>query len=500
MKLIRLSLASDPRKLHQSDAVVMFAYSGKTPQLDTSTQRLLRPKEHANVTRFLRARSFRAQVKEYVYVPGREKNLFIIAGLGEKGKITAEVLRRVAGRSQSILSTLSVKTLTILIPEDIKIGEETILRSLSEGIELGHYVFDTYQKPKNVVLTQVTFGVPRSSSSLEHVLQEVRQISECVYLARDLQNKKSDDIYPESFARIATEVGKTYGIKTTVLDEKKIKGLGMNLLYRVGKGSATPPRLVMMEYRGNVKDRKIDTAIVGKGITFDTGGINLKPSDPRGMIHIMHLDMSGAGVVLATMKACAMLKLPVNIIGVMPLAENAIGKNAYKPGSILRAYNGITVEVENTDAEGRLVLADAISYTIRQYQPSRVIDIATLTGLCLYFFGFHVAALLSNRENFAKQLFEAGERTSERLWQLPLYDDYRNDVKGKSADLSNTGAQFGGTITAAAFLERFVGNTPWAHIDISGTSMNGEEHDYWPMGGTGFGVRLLVDYFKRLNS
>lgn len=212
----------------------------------------------------------------------------------------------------------------------------------------------------------------------------------------------------------------------------------------------------------------------------------------------MHLDMSGAGVTLATVQAVATLKLPVNLLAVMPLAENAIGKEAYKPGSILKAYNGKTVEVGNTDAEGRLVLADAMAYVAKNYKPTRMVDFATLTGLMLFFFGGHVAGVVSNHDDLADALFDAGERTYERLWKLPLYDEYRQDVKSAAADVSNTGAMYGGSITAGAFLENFVGKTPWAHVDIAGTGINAADHDYWPKGGTGFGVRLMIDYFSSL--
>lgn len=494
MKLVPIRLASLDTSLVNTDATVVFAYSGQA-RVDTSARKALGTSERAQLERFMKHRGFKGEVQESVYVPGRGKNLLLVAGLGKSDEVTAETLRRVMGRLQRVFGSLSVRSVSMMAPHDVALSEVECVQALAEGVELGQYVFDVYQKPKNDPLASAVIAVPSVTSELQRALKATLTISECVYFARDIQNKKSDDVYPESFAVEARAIASKYRMKITVLDERRIKKEGMNLLYAVGRGSATPPRLVLMEYRGAPKSKDV-TAIVGKGITFDTGGINLKPSDPKAGMHEMHLDMSGAGVALATLKAVAELKLPVNVVGVMPLAENAIGKHAYKPGSILKAYNGVTVEVGNTDAEGRLVLADALAYVVKHYKPTRIVDFATLTGLMLYFFGYHVAGVVSNHDELAEDLFAAGEQTYERLWKLPLYDEYREDVKSKSADISNIGASFGGSITAAAFLEKFVDGTPWAHIDIAGTSMNGEGHDYRPKGGTGFGVRLMLEYFS----
>lgn len=497
MKLIPVKLSTINATLRKTDATVLFAYSGSHATLDSSAERALNKKELTQLKRFMKDRRFKAGLKETLYAPGRGKNLLLVVGLGAQKKVEAENLRKVVGRLQTVLAQLSVSSVSFVTPQDAGQKESESLAAVVEGLELGHYVFDVYQKPKTAPIKKAIVGVSSISQELRRTLRKAVVTSEAVYFARDIQNKKSDDVYPESFAQTAREVAKEHDLKITVFDEKRIKKEGLNLLEAVGRGSATPPRLVIMEYKGNPKS-KDTTALVGKGITFDTGGINLKPSDPRAGIHEMHLDMSGAGVTLATVQAVATLKLPVNLLAVMPLAENAIGKEAYKPGSILKAYNGKTVEVGNTDAEGRLVLADAMAYVAKNYKPTRMVDFATLTGLMLFFFGGHVAGVVSNHDDLADALFDAGERTYERLWKLPLYDEYRQDVKSAAADVSNTGAMYGGSITAGAFLENFVGKTPWAHVDIAGTGINAADHDYWPKGGTGFGVRLMIDYFSSL--
>ncbi len=279
-----------------------------------------------------------------------------------------------------------------------------------------------------------------------------------------------------------------------MLGKNEMKKLGMGALLGVAQGSQEPPALIVLEYRGGRKTEP-PVVIVGKGITFDTGGISLKP--PANMDE-MKMDMSGGGVTLGTLQAAAALKLPVNVIGLVPATENMPSGTAIKPGDVLKSMSGKTIEVLNTDAEGRLVLADALAYAAR-YKPQAVIDLATLTGAVVVALGHSAAAVLGNDETLVKKLITSGESTGERLWQLPLWEEHEKAMKSQLADLKNiAGPGVGaGTITGAAFLKAFAGDQPWAHLDIAGTAW-GDEKPYVPKGPSGFGVRLLVDYLEHV--
>ena len=410
----------------------------------------------------------------------------IYCGLGESASVSSGAVRAAAARG--VRKALELKRSDIsLIPPG---PADTALAAL-EGALLGAYTFSKYKSDKGPALGSIE--VAGDAVSMPQA-QRVLWLCESVNYARDLVNDNAHVVYPDSFAREARAVAKKGRFKCTVLDEKEIDKKGMGLLKAVGQGSAYPPRLVIMEYRGNPKS-KDTTAIVGKGITFDSGGQNLKPT---GSIETMRCDMAGAATVLGTMKALSKYKPAINVIGVCSLAHNAIGRNAFFPGDVYTAYNGKTVEINSTDAEGRLVLADAIAYCKDRYNPGRIIDFATLTGGIITALGTTVAGLFSNNKDLSDALFNSGERVGERLWPFPLYEDYSETLKSDIADLRNVSKKKKGwasSITGAAFIREFVGDTPWAHIDIAGTAFNEEgAADETPLGATGFGLRLLVDY------
>jgi leucyl aminopeptidase len=265
----------------------------------------------------------------------------------------------------------------------------------------------------------------------------------------------------------------------------------MGLLLAVNRGSMRDPAFILVEYRGNPGSSDV-TALVGKGITFDTGGLNLKPT---GSMETMKDDMSGAAAVLGAIRAAAALKLKVNILGAIPTTENSIGSKAYKPGDVYRSYSGKTVEIANTDAEGRLVLADALAYVQKHYKPSRIVDFATLTGAVVIALGEEASALFCNDEGFAAKLMDAGSRSAERLWRMPLYPEYKELMKSTIADLKNSGGRAGGLCTSAAFLSYFVKDVPWAHLDIAGTAFLSSPKHYHTTNATGVGVRMLVEFF-----
>ncbi len=286
------------------------------------------------------------------------------------------------------------------------------------------------------------------------------------------------------------------GVSCRVYGKSELEKLKMGLLLAVSRGSKYPPRLVVIKYTGNPKSKK-QIAVVGKGITYDSGGMNLKPS---ASIEDMRSDMAGAAVCLYAVKAAAELKLKKNVVAVLPLCENMLSNNSFRAGDVFKAFNGKNVEIGNTDAEGRLILADAVAFTEKNLKPDCIIDIATLTGACLVCFGEFIAALLSNNDRLAEAVFKAGEKTGEKLWRLPLDKDYDDLIKSDIADVKNVGqGRNAGTIVGAAFIKRFIKDVPWAHIDIAGTSWYSKARGYKPKYATGYGVRLFVELFKNID-
>lgn len=363
---------------------------------------------------------------------------------------------------------------------------------ITEAALLASFIFEKYKsEKKGTTLENLELvGTVNDTEKIE----VARVIAESTLYARELINTNATDLYPAMLAEEAKEIAKSNKkIKVHILDEKEIQKEGLGLLYAVGKGSHTPPRLIFMEYLGNPdSDKKV--AITGKGVTFDAGGQNLKPT---GSIETMRLDMSGAACTLGVMKAIAALNPKINVVGVVTSAHNAISSEAYLPGDIYKGYDGTTVEVLNTDAEGRLCLADAISYCKKNYNPTEIIDIATLTGAIVIALGNTISGLFSNNDLLADNLFKAGEKSGDQLWRLPIRKEHRESMKSDLADLRNISKnkRSASSITAAAFLEHFAGDTPWAHLDIAGTAWNdGEAKGTQSKYGTGAGVRLIMEY------
>jgi len=308
---------------------------------------------------------------------------------------------------------------------------------------------------------------------------------------RDMISAPSNEMTPSIMAQKAQEVAKRKNVTCTVLDRKKMQELGMNALLAVASGSQEEPKFIILEYSGGRK-KDAPVVLVGKGLTFDSGGISLKPSDK---MEEMKTDMSGGAAVIAALRAAADLKLPLNIVGLVPATENLPDGRAYKPGDILRSYSGKTIEVLNTDAEGRLVLADTLAYSAR-FRPAAVVDVATLTGACVIALGEEVIGMLGTDEELKREIRNAGEKTGERVWELPLWENYHEQIKSDIADYKNTGGRPAGTITAAAFLSKFVGDFPWVHLDIAGPAWTTKDKAYIPKGASGIPVRLLVEFLR----
>lgn len=417
----------------------------------------------------------------------------IVVGLGNKKDITAETIRLAGNTALQVLTAKELTEAAVYLPENINIDVDDTAKYLTEGLLLAAYNFNKYKtdKPKAKVCK---IEIITSKTSISKTIKTTKTICECVNFTRDLVNDNASEIIPEKLASEARRIAKKGKLKIKVLNEKDIAREKLGLLQAVGQGAPYPPRLIIIEYKGDKKSKKT-TALIGKGITFDSGGLHLKPA--RGILD-MRCDMAGAGAVLGAIAAASELKLKTNIIAVISAAYNAIGSNAYIPGDVYKSYSGKTVEIKNTDAEGRLVLADAISYTVKKYKPTEIIDLATLTGAICVTFGDICAGLVSNNDKLSEELLKAADSTHERLWRLPLYDEFKKALKGDLADLRNISSMDGGgSITAGAFLEAFTENTPWAHLDIAGTAFLAKPNGYNPKNATGYGVRLLVDYLSK---
>ncbi len=420
----------------------------------------------------------------------------LLLGMGKRASFKLDSLRQAAGRAAQLVRDYKFKTAGAPLADHAGAAFPARLhgQTLAEGILMALYDYGAYKTEREdaerPVFEAVTLFAPAAeTAALKAGLADGERIAEAVALTRDLVSAPGSDMTPTILANRAKEMADKQGIKCQVLDEKAIDKLKMGALLGVARGAmeAQPPRFIVLEYLP-VKGRK-PLVFVGKGITFDSGGISIKPAD--GMDK-MKYDMAGAGAVIGALKAIASLELPVNVVGLIPATENMPGGHAMHPGDILKTMSGKTIEVINTDAEGRLILADALSYAER-YQPEVVLDLATLTGACVIALGNQAIGLMGNDQGLVDQILAAGERTWERAWQLPLWEEYSEQIKSDIADVKNGGGRPAGTITAAAMLAKFTGAYRWAHLDIAGTAWEDKGRAYVPKGATGIGVRLLVD-------
>jgi leucyl aminopeptidase len=428
----------------------------------------------------------------------------LLAGLGAPGRITLETYRRAASAAATAGQAKKTSDLTFVLPLSgmgavaAPPSPAAVAGALAEGALLGTYRYDKYLtgdagKKRTLVRIEVLGGTDdRDATAIRKALRAAAIVCDAVRLARDLENAPPNELYPETLAAAARESGAKHGFRVTVWDEKRIRQAGFGGLAAVSAGSERPPRFIVMEHNaGQDKIKGLETIVlVGKGVTFDAGGISIKPAS--GMAE-MKMDMSGAAAVIGVMEAASRLDLPVRLVGLVPSTENLLGGAAMRPGDIITHYGGTTSEVDNTDAEGRLILADALAYA-RTLKPAAVVDLATLTGACVVALGAHATGMMGNDEGLMAQLKAAGERTYERVWPLPLFEEYEKQIKSDVADVKNVGGRWAGAITAGLFLKRFVGDGPWVHLDIAGTAMLEESHPYAPKGGSGVGVRLLVDW------
>ena len=426
-----------------------------------------------------------------VYGPGgiRSPRLLLV-GLGARSSFGIDALRRAAATAATRARSLKLDSAAFALP----VGEGSAARvaaaeAAAEGAPLGLYRFDRYKSGAEGHELS-TFTIIPDDEGVAEGAATGASLAAATVLARDLQNEPSNTATPEFLAGRAREIAERHGMDVTVLDRAGIEAEGLNGLATVGRSAANEPRFIVLKHKGGGDEAPV--VLVGKAVTFDSGGISIKPS--AGM-EDMKFDMSGGAAVLGAMDAVGALGLPINVVALVPSTENLPAGDAFKPGDVLTLHSGKTVEIVTTDAEGRLILADALSYA-RRYDPAAVIDCATLTGACHVALGDHASGLMGNDDGLIREVRNAGEASGERAWHLPLFDEYTEQTRGNIADLKNSGGRYGGALTAGAFLKEFV-DYPWAHLDIAGVAYSAKaKNSYTPKGGSGTPARLLVEFLR----
>jgi leucyl aminopeptidase len=428
-----------------------------------------------------------------LYSPGNGRiRKVILVGLGKREKFTKDMARIIAGKAA--LKAREMGLSNISITPFLNKLDDGLIEAIVEGVLLSLYSFKQYkthnEETSYHTLDEITILSNSDPSRYQKIIDKVKLVAEAVLFARDLGNLPPNECSPTHLANVATSLGTEYQMNTRVIERYEMESIKLAGVVAVGKGSNNPPKMIIVEYKGGHDEKPF--LLVGKAVTFDTGGISLKPGEK---MDEMKFDKCGGCTVLGILKAVASLKLPLNIVGIIPCVENMPSATSYRPGDIIEMYNGKTVEVLNTDAEGRIILADAISYGISSYDPKAIIDMATLTGACIIALGANVAAAIGNSKELINKLIQTSQETGEKIWELPLYDEFHDQLRSNVADIKNIGGRPGGAITAAAFLSNFTNHVPWVHLDIAGTAWTQEgtyERSYNPKGATGFGLRTIV--------
>ncbi len=478
--------------LPTSDAHIIFAYEDR--KLSASAQKIDKETEGL-ISRAMEVGHFEGkfgQIIDLVAPVNLEINRVLVIGLGEEAKLDEVKLQKTGGKIMSKLISSGDESISIAAdtPKESNISGAEFAAHMAYGIRLRRYRFDKYftkeednKKPSVISVSMMS----TSAANAQKLFAELDAVADGVQFARNLVTEPGNVIYPESYAEKIKELS-TLGIDVEILAEDEMEELGMGSLLGVGQGSACESLLVIMHWNGSDNDDEQPVAFVGKGVTFDTGGISLKPG--AGM-EDMKFDMGGSAAVVGAMKALAGRNAKVNAIGVVGLVENMPSSTAQRPGDVVTSMSGQTIEVINTDAEGRLVLADALWYTQDRFKPKFMIDLATLTGAMMIALGQEFAGIFSNNDELCENLTKAGQEVDELVWRMPLSKGFDKMVDSKIADMKNIGGKYGGSITAAQFLQRFANDVPWVHIDIAGTAWKTESSDVADRGATGYGVRLL---------
>ncbi len=490
---MKISVQSGRVEKQKTGGAVLFLFEGeKLPRTIARVDQAL----GGMITRVIRNGDFKARqgMVHLLYPSGAVTPArLLLAGLGKRSDFTINRLRQSAGKAAPALRAVGAADITFLI-DGLDSEQGASGQAVVEGSMLGLYRFLRYKTGDDnggrQEIQKMTL-LAETASAVKPLLRGVKtgeSIALSTAMARDLVSAPAADMTPAVIAGKAREIARQFGLKISVLEHRQMERLGMGGLLAVAAGSVQPPKFIILEYRRG--GRKPFIALVGKTITFDSGGISIKPAE--GMER-MKDDMSGGAAVLGAIRTVAALGLPLNIVGLLPAAENMPGGRAYKPGDVLRTLSGRTIEIISTDAEGRIILSDALAYACR-YKPAVIVDVATLTGACTIALGHEAIAMLGTDEKFKGMIRDAGARTGERVWELPLWEEYYDQIKSDIADMKNTGGRAGGVITASALLSKFVQKYPWVHLDIASTAWTDKDRPYTPKGATGVGVRLLTEF------
>lgn len=484
------------QKFNSDGAFIITLFEGQKPEKKLLTKELLEA-----IELHLKEKTFKGEAGEILGTHVLAKNKpqkIVLFGLGKEKDWNKKQARNHGAKIIKSAKNLKEKKVCIVVPKKI----QSHLSELAEGIILGSYnpvlykTGDEKKKIEDAEISNVTLVAASWSKNHESQLKRSQLVAEGVNYVRHLVNRGPNMMHTEEFVSEAKKISKEHGHHLTDFDKKQLEKMGMGGILAVNRGSVDPAHLLILEH--NAKSKEAPIVIIGKGIIFDTGGVNLKPS---ASMQDMHLDMAGAAVVLGIFKLLKKLNIKRRVVGITPITDNAIDSKAYRPSEIVTTYSGKTVEIMNTDAEGRMILCDAISYAKEKYKPHCIIDLATLTGACMVALGFRTAGLFGNDEKLLKTIKASAEQTDEPVCELPITDADEKAMKGKLADLTNLAMDHGyaGSSRAAAFLKVFVGDSTWAHIDIAGTAYTKDPKDYEVPMGTGYGVRMMIDVLERLS-
>ncbi len=481
----------------KTDALLIFAFENENWRV------LPLPAKIKNYicTAAVDPKDFTGKEAEFLIIPVQKQfpnlNRIVLVGLGKEDKYSTTVLRNVCGKTVRLLKNYPVKAVSLLVRKKLtgKYNLSRLGQTIVEGFKLGGYQFDTYKtkedqnKKSELRKIEMVTGSAKEITGIRKGVKTGEIVSAAVILARDLANQPGNVATPQMLAKSAKSMAEKAGLACEILSEKKMQSLNMNALLAVAKGSSQPPALIVLEHKG-AKKREAPIVFVGKGVTFDSGGISLKPGK---CMDEMKFDMSGGATVIGIMQAVAQLKLNKNVIGIVPAVENLPDGKAAKPGDIVKSMSGTTIEILNTDAEGRMILADALTFA-EKYKPAAVINLATLTGAVVVALGHVAAGIMGNDDELVDGIKKYAEISGEKVWQFPLYDEYKEQIKSDVADIKNIARNGAGVTTAGAFLSKFTEKYKWAHIDIAGVAWTNNAIPIAPKGATGFGVRLLLEW------
>ncbi|PYM06835.1 MAG: leucyl aminopeptidase [Candidatus Rokuibacteriota bacterium] len=494
---MKVSLLTKPLHAADGDVLIVGAYA--------EDKRLPEPLAHLDRTlggqmaEVLKEEQFQGKTGQlsHFYTAGRvPAKRVMVVGLGARGQVTAETVRRAAAAGVRRARDLGARVVSIdVLGDPLPLGQRA--RAVVGGAILGTYTFERYRKEKtDKVVEELRLVDPdaRRAEALNEAIRIGQRFAEATSFARDLINAPANEVNPTYLAKTAAEIAREGKLKLRVYERAECEKMGMGAYLGVALGSDSPPKFIHLTYHPPGRARR-RVAIIGKGITFDSGGLDLKPAD--GMLRMKN-DMSGAAAVLAVMRTLPALKPPLEVHAIIAATENMVSGKAQRPGDIVRAMNGVTIEIGNTDAEGRLTLADALCYAVTRVKPDEMIDVATLTGACVVALGSLCAGLLTNDQPLADRVKAAADLVGERVWQLPMIDEYKEGLKSDVADINNVGPRGGGAINAGIFMKEFVGDIPWVHLDIAGPAFSDKDLPLCPKGGTGFGVRTLLAYLTDL--